>query len=91
MTDLGLRQAFAVTLFGCFMFLPMVAVEAFTIKTGEVLGSDGQVHVGASPQGRRALIDKARQSDKSAGVIGRNVYVVSGDTVTFVPVGKIAG
>lgn len=91
MTDLGLRQAFAVTLFGCFMFLPMVAVEAFTIKTGEVLGSDGQVHVGASPQERQALIDKARQSDKSAGVIGRNVYVISGDTVTFVPVGKIAG
>ena len=67
------------------------AAEALTFKKGEVLGADGQMHVGASPENVANLIANAKADDKPAGVVGPNVFVLVGDTVTFVPVSDIAG
>ena len=67
------------------------AAEALTFKKGQVLGSDGQLYDGASPENVENLIANAKADDKPAGVVGPNVFVLVGETVTFVPVQDIAG
>lgn len=56
--------------------------EALTLKTGEVLGPDGEVYHGASPKEMRALIDRAQSDETPAGVLSNNVYVVVGEEVS---------
>jgi hypothetical protein len=73
------------------LMIVIVPAQALTLKTGEVLGSDGKVYEGASPAERAALIETAGRTGKSAGVWGNNIYVVSGENVTFVPLRKIRG
>ena len=57
--------------------------HALTLKKGEVLGPDGEIYHGASPKLMEALIEKAKNGDIPAGVVGNNVYVVVGDKVSF--------
>ena len=59
--------------------------HALTFKKGEVLGPDGEIYHGASPKEMEALIEKAKNGDIPAGVVGNNVYVVVGDKVSFIP------
>lgn len=68
-----------------------LAGSALTFKKGQVLGSDGEVYDGASPDIRARLIAKAQDGGKSAGVSGNQLYVVVNDTITFVPIADIAG
>jgi len=65
--------------------------SALTFKTGEVLGPDGNVYTGASPEQLDRLIERAAEQDMPAGVVGNNVFVVVEDQVSFVPVADIAG
>ena len=58
------------------------SAEALTLKTGEVLGPDGEVYHGASPKEMKALIDRAQSDEMPAGVLGNNVYVVVGEEVS---------
>ena len=58
------------------------SAEALTLKTGEVLGPDGEVYHGASPKEMKALIDRAQSDETPAGVLGNNVYVVVGEGVS---------
>ena len=62
------------------------AAQALTFKKGEVLGNDGEVYNGASPEQMERLIEKAAAEDMPAGVTGNNVFVVVGDKVSFVPI-----
>jgi len=63
--------------------LASIPAQALTLKTGEVLASDGTVHMGASPENRANIIANAREQDVPAGVYGNNIFVVTGDEVTF--------
>ena len=65
--------------------------HALTFKKGEVLGPDGKVYSGASPQEMEALIERAKNGDIPAGVYGNNVYVVVGDKVSFIPTSELMG
>ena len=53
--------------------------SALTFKTGEVLGPDGNVYTGASPEQLERLIERAAEQDMPAGVVGNNVFVVVED------------
>ena len=70
--------------------LPMTA-SALTFKKGQILGPDGKVYDGASPQLRARLIAEAEAGGKSAGVAAGQLFVVVKGTVTFVPLTEIAG
>ena len=70
--------------------LPMTAT-ALTFKKGQVLGPDGQVYDGASPQLRARLVAEAEAGGRSAGVAAGQLFVVVQGTVTFVPLTEIAG
>lgn len=64
---------------------------ALTFKKGEVLGPDGNVYTGASPEQMERLIERAAEQDMPAGVVGNNVFVVVEDKVSFVPVNDLRG
>ena len=77
-----MRNVIAVVL----MSLAMASTaQALTFKKGEVLGSDGEIYHGASPEQMERLIERAAAEDMPAGVVGNNVFVVVGDKVSFVP------
>ena len=65
--------------------------SALTFKKGEVLGPDGNVYTGASPEQLDRLIERAAEQDLPAGVVGNNVFVVVEDQVSFVPVSDLSG
>lgn len=67
------------------------AAQALTLKSGQVIGSDGGVYDGASPEQQAALIARAQNGGDIAGVNGSSVFVVVGDTITYVPVDEIRG
>lgn len=69
----------------------VVPATALTLKTGEVMAKDGSVHVGASPRNRANMIANAKRRDEPAGVVGNNVFVVVGDSITFVPTRELRG
>ena len=72
---------FCITTFAAMIGLAASA-EALTLKTGEVLGPNGEVYHGASPKEMKALIDRAQSDETPAGVLGNNVYVVVGEEVS---------
>ena len=64
---------------------------ALTFKKGEVLGPDGNLYTGASPEQVERLIERAADQDLPAGVVGNNIFVVVEDKVSFVPVSELSG
>ena len=50
--------------------------NALKFKKGQVLGSDGKLYDGASPQVIENLIKYAERTGKTAGVNGKSVFVV---------------
>ena len=71
--------------------LSISSASALTLKSGQVLGGDGEVYDGASPEQRDNLVAAAKANGDNAGVTGNSVFVVVGETVTFVPVDEIRG
>jgi hypothetical protein len=63
--------------------------NALTFKKGEVLGADGEVYHGASPDQMERLIEQAKESGDVSGVTGTNVFVVVGEDVTFEQVNTV--
>lgn len=80
-----------VALVGCILMLGMGSAAALTFKKGEVLGADGQMYFGASPDVRLNLIRRAEETGDKSGVIGTSIFVVAGENITFVPIANIAG
>ena len=77
---------------GVFVSLAIASTShALTFKKGEVLGPDGEIYHGASPEQMERLIERAAAEDMPAGVVGNNVFVVVGDKVSFVPVNDLRG
>jgi hypothetical protein len=71
--------------------------NALTFKKGQVLGADGEVHDGASPEQREALVLNSKRKGlfgaegAKAGVSGSNIFVIVGEDVVFVPVAEVRG
>ena len=65
--------------------------QALTFKTGEVLGSDGRIYEGASPEQLDRIVEKAKASGDPGGVTGNNVFVVVDENVTFIPINELKG
>jgi hypothetical protein len=81
-------------------FVPFIAVNsvsALTLKSGEVLSSDGKIYSGASPDQKAAIVAQSKSTGlfgadgKKAGVRGSNIFVVIGEDVVFVPLTDVRG
>ena len=57
------------------LFLSNGQSNALTLKTGEVLGSDGKVYSGASPEQLSKMEESFKDSGKKAQVIGDILFV----------------
>ena len=64
---------------------------ALTFKKGQVLGSDGKIYDGASPEETARLIKNAADGGESAGVRGNNPFVVMDDELVFIPLSDLSG
>ena len=82
------------------MVAPLIAAgsaSALTLKSGEVLSSDGKVYSGASPEQKAAIVEQSKiqglfgVNGKKAGVRGSNIFVVVGEDVVFVPLTDVRG
>ena len=62
-----------------------------TLSKGEVLGNDGGVYKGASPEQLERLISKSESSGDSTGIFGQSVFVVVDDDAVFVPFSDLTG
>lgn len=76
---------------GAAAMLLALPANALTLKQGQVIGGDGDIYDGASPTAKAAMLRQAKESGKSAGVNGRNLFVVVNDTVTFIPLTELNG
>lgn len=65
--------------------------HALTLQSGQVIGGDGNVYDGASPEQQEALIARAQNGGDIAGLNGGSIFVVVGDTITYVPVAEVRG
>ena len=79
----------------CLLFLS-APVHALTLKKGQVIGGDGAVYDGASPEQQSQLIKNAQKEDffgnkKSAGVVGGNLFVMVENEAVFIPLAEISG
>ena len=81
--------------FGMLVTLAVISLtvpsHALTLKKGQVIGGDGGVYDGASPQAKKALMKQAVDSGKSSGITGNNLFVVVEGTVTFIPLSELSG
>lgn len=71
--------------------LMVSSASALTLKKGQVIGGDGGVYDGASPEVQENLIANAKNSGKKVGLSGGNVFVIVDDTVTYVPTQDLSG
>ena len=71
-------------------FIPLSA-QALTFKKGQVLGNDGQLYEGASPEEMDKLVAKAKDDGKTAGVFVRNMFVIVRESVSFIPLSDLSG
>ena len=85
------RQCSAIS--AAFLFLAFAAAPAtaLTFKKGEVLGSDGQLHQGASPEERAKLIQRTTEDGETAGVTGGSLFVVMDGEIMFIPLSDLQG
>ena len=65
--------------------------NALTLRKGQVIGGDGGVYDGASPEKIEVLINRAKEGGDAAGLAGSNVFVIVGDDIAFVPVQDLQG
>ena len=66
------------------MAVAAASAQALTLKSGEVLGSDGQIHTGASPENMEKMERRFRESGKQSLVLGEMLFLdVEGETVRF--------
>ena len=76
---------FLITLLTSIMFV--TTANALTIPKGHVLGPDGNVYKGASPDQIARLIALG----KAVGTHGRSVYIIYDGTITFIPFSELIG
>lgn len=72
------------------------SANALTFKSGQVLGSDGQLYDGASPEQAANIAANAGKENffgttKTAGVVGTSLYVVIDGKATFIPLDRLRG
>ena len=75
----------------CALLFAAAPATALTFKKGEVLGPDGTMYQGASPEERERLIKKAAEDGETAGVSGSSLFVVMDGEIMFIPLSDLQG
>ena len=79
------------TLTSLIIFFSLTNAYGFTIKSGQVLSSDGKVYDFASPAEQQKLMEKYEAGGDQVGVFNKNLFIMQDDGIIAVPMGKITG
>ena len=63
--------------------------KALTIKSGQVISSDGKVYNFASPKEKELLIKKSKIEGKSIGVQNKSLFLIIEEKILHIPIEKI--
>ena len=72
-----------------FLFGNIQLSNSLTIKSGQIISSDGQVYEFASPKEKEFLIKKSETHGKSMGVFNNNLFLIIDEKILFIPLQEI--
>ncbi len=72
-----------------FIFGNIQLSNSLTIKSGQIISSDGQVYEFASPKEKEFLIKKSITYWKSIGVFNNNLFLIIDEKILFIPLQEI--
>ena len=68
-----------------FVFGNIQLSNSLTIKSGQIISSDGKVFEFASPKEKEFLIKKSITYGKSMGVFNNNLFLIIDEKILFIP------
>jgi len=72
-----------------FLFINVQQSNSLTIKSGQIISSDGKVYEFASPKEKEFLIKKSITYGKSMGVFNNNLFLIIDEKILFIPLQEI--
>ncbi len=72
-----------------FLFINVHQSNSLTIKSGQIISSDGKVYEFASPKEKEFLIKKSETHGKSMGVFNNNLFLIIDEKILFIPLQEI--
>ena len=72
-----------------FLFGNIQLSNSLTIKSGQIISSDGKVYEFASPKEKEFLIKKSETHGKSMGVFNNNLFLIIDEKILFIPLQEI--
>ena len=66
-------------------------IHAFTIKSGQVWSSDGNVYDFASPDEKKKLIEKYKNGGDQVGVLNNQLFIVMDEDIINIPMSDLQG
>ncbi len=72
-----------------FLFINVQQSNSLTIKSGQIIFSDGKVYEFASPKEKEFLIKKSETHGKSMGVFNNNLFLIVDEKILFIPLQEI--
>ena len=72
-----------------FLFINVQQSNSLTIKSGQIISSDGKIYEFASPKEKEFLIKKSKTYGKSMGVFNNNLFLIINEKILFIPLQEI--
>ena len=72
-----------------FLFINVQQSNSLTIKSGQIISSDGKIYEFASPKEKEFLIKKSITHGKSMGVFNNNLFLIIDEKILFIPLQEI--
>ena len=72
-----------------FLFSNVQQSKSLTIKSGQIISSDGKIYEFASPKEKEFLIKKSITHGKSTGVFNNNLFLIIDEKILFMPLQEI--
>ena len=72
-----------------FVFGNIQLSNSLTIKSGQIISSDGKVYEFASPKEKEFLIQNSITYGKSMGVFNNNLFLIIDEKILFIPLQEI--
>ena len=72
-----------------FVFGNIQLSNSLTIKSGQIISSDGKIYEFASPKEKEFLIQKSITYGKSMGVFNNNLFLIIDEKILFIPLQEI--
>ena len=67
-----------------FLFINVQQSNSLTIKSGQIISSDGKIYEFASPKEKEFLIKKSKTHGKSMGIFNNNLFLIIDEKILFV-------